>query len=243
MKHKWTVRHTSLCVKLTLSSSARLLWEWLVNYASENVYQEVEFDLVKFNQWIAKRRKTPYDPRTLKRAAQELVDKEVAIDLAPNRFKWNWRRWKFKDIFQFQPKKSPDKACPSRSPNADLGASKVQSVAGGDLTTTTIPTLKHQMIEQIKSIAQSDEALTALEENIDACHKAGIAFTPEGAIQVLSWYGIDEVKAAIAYTLERAQVNPAGYLRVVLENEYWRRPAHPASVGDVFRLISSFFTQ
>jgi hypothetical protein len=240
MKHKWTVRHGSLSVKLALSSSARFLWEWLVNYADENIYKEVEFDLIKFNQWIERRRKKPYDPRTLKRAAQELVDKEVAIDLAPNRFKWNWRRWKFKDIFDL--KKSPDKPCLSRSQNADLGASKPTSVAGGDLTTTTIPTIKHELAGQIKSLTQSDEALSALEENVDACRKAGISFTPESAIQVLSWHSVEEVKAALAYTLQRAEVNPAGYLRVVLENEYWKR-THPASIGDVFRFISSFFTQ
>ena len=234
MPHKWTFRHTSLCVKLAISSSGKLLWEWLVNSAQENIYKEIEFDLIKFNQWVAKRRKTPYDPRTLKRAANELVEKGIVIDLAPNRYKWNWRRWKFKDIFQ----KSADKPCLNRSHSADLTPSNPHSPKAGALTTTTNPTLKDEVVAHIKGLAQCQEAMSDLEESVEACQKAGITFTPEVAIQTLSWHTVEEVKSAIAYTLKRARENPAGYLRVVLENEYWKRPAR-TSLVDVFQLISS----
>jgi|GEM_PF-4707001 len=197
MSHTWTAKHTSICVERSLSTSARLLWEWLVNH-STNIYSEVEFDLTRFNQWVARRRgKGGYDPRTLKRAAEELTEKGIAVDLAETRFKWNWRRWKFEDIY---PKKQVDKPCPKRSLNADFGDSNAEAVS-----------------EDVIAAAALD---INQQEIINTCSEAGINYSKLGAI---TWAKLAEVKAAIALFFHRGGFslgadglpridNPQGYL-------------------------------
>jgi hypothetical protein len=190
MTHTWTAKHTSIAESLELSRSARLLWEWLVNH-STNIYKEVEFDLVRFNKWVARiRGKGAYDPRTLKRAAEELVEKGIAVDLAPDRFKWNWKRWKFEDIY---PKKSPDKSCPKRSHNADLDPSNADNT-------------------QDKVIAAA--ALTPnQQEVIKTCEEVGISYSNKSAI---TWATLAQVKAAIALFFHRGgfSVDADGLARV-----------------------------
>ncbi len=205
MTHTWTARHTSICVERSLSTSARLLWEWLVNH-STNIYSEVEFDLAKFNRWVARRRdKGGYDPRTLKRAATELTEKGIAIDLAENRFKWNWRRWKFEDIY---PKKQTSKPCPKGAVNADFEGLNDGAVSE-DVTAAAALDLNQQEI-------------------IDTCSEAGINYSKPEAI---TWAKLAEVKAAIALFFYRGGFslgsdglsrieNPQGYLIKAIKREW-----------------------
>ena len=202
----WTSKHTSIALKRSLSTSARYLWEWLLTQ-SKNVYTEVEFDLKRFNKWIASRREQgAYDPRTLKRAAEELVEKEIVQDLAEGRFKWNWKRWKLAQIFC--------KPRPVLARNAEKAGSNAISVDDEVNTTnsTSLLDLPEEVIERV-------------EANVELIQEAGIEdFSASIGAELLAKTDPIDMKAAIAYLKAYTSPirKPAAFLYDCIADQWWK---------------------
>jgi len=221
MTFRWTEKHLQYCIAQRLTPSARDLYEYLVLEDFEGKPQVL--DLREFNKYVEKRRGQPYDRRTIKAARIFLEEKGLLTNC--KKFTAFVYHVTLRAVsFFFKPKKHSDRGGRSRSLKATLQPSSGSNADERDITTTTIPNL-------------TEEELGQLEESIEACKEAGICYHPQTAIQVLAGYSIEEVKAAIAYTLPRATSNVEGYLRMCLENEWWKRASRPASLVDVFALI------
>jgi hypothetical protein len=230
-KAEWTEKHRDYAITHKLPASTWALWEWLVQEGFEG--KEETVDLREFNRHIAKKRGKPFDRRTVKDAARRLIDAGILKKCQKfTEFVWHWVVCSIATLLP--PKKKDNKNCKlrsaiksstTRSHNANLAPSNPSNADERDITTTTkIPNLTAAELGQ-------------LEESVEACKEAGICYHPKTAIQVLAGYSIEEVKAAIAYTLPRATSNVEGYLRMCLENAWWKRASRPASLVDVFALI------
>lgn len=98
---QWTDKHDAHCLENNVTSSAKLLWQWLV-YQGEN--KELEPDLKEeFNKWVGKKRGKPYDPKTLKTAIKQLDDCAVINILRT--FSWKVYRIFLRPVEWLTPKK------------------------------------------------------------------------------------------------------------------------------------------
>jgi hypothetical protein len=71
----WSLKHDECSLENHLTPSAKLLWHWLVDNSKKGVgFGELEPDLQKeFNNWVAKHRGKPFDPKTIKSAIKQLI--------------------------------------------------------------------------------------------------------------------------------------------------------------------------
>ena len=67
----WTKKHDEFCLKQKLRPSTKLLLCWILRRANQYQVTEIEIDLIVFNSWIAKKRGTPYDPKTIREAINQ----------------------------------------------------------------------------------------------------------------------------------------------------------------------------
>ena len=67
----WTKKHDEFCLKQKLRPSTKLLLCWILRRANQYQVTEIEVDLRIFNSWVAKKRGTPYDPKTIKEAMNQ----------------------------------------------------------------------------------------------------------------------------------------------------------------------------
>jgi hypothetical protein len=230
----WTEKHRDFAIGLNLPQSSIWLWEYLLD---EGLKGSEIVDLRDFNNWIAKRRGKAYDRRTVKSAADRLEEAGILVlEKKSHRFTEFVRKYLIKPLGAlFKPILKQDKACKSGTTNATLGPSNHTNVADQDITTTT--ELDLELRDVAKGLMQDEEALAELEESVAACKEAGINLTPEAAVKLLSWFSLEDVKAAIAYTLPRAKSNVEGYFRVVLENDYWQRRRTGAGIAEAMELV------
>ena len=68
----WTKKHDEFCLEQKLRPSSIFLLRWLLRRAKQNQVSEIEIDLRVFNNWVGKRRGTPYDRKTIREAIAEL---------------------------------------------------------------------------------------------------------------------------------------------------------------------------
>ncbi len=68
----WTKKHDEFAMSCKLRPSTRLMLRWILRRAKLNEICEIEIDLRKFNQWIAKQRDSEYDRKTIKEAIAQL---------------------------------------------------------------------------------------------------------------------------------------------------------------------------
>lgn len=68
----WTKKHDEFCLEQKLRPSSILLLRWLLRRAKQNQVSEIEIDLRVFNNWVGKRRGTPYDRKTIREAIAQL---------------------------------------------------------------------------------------------------------------------------------------------------------------------------
>ena len=68
----WTKKHDEFCLKQKLRPSTKLLLCWILRRANQYQVTEIEIDLRVFNSWIAKKRGTPYDPKTIREAINQI---------------------------------------------------------------------------------------------------------------------------------------------------------------------------
>ena len=68
----WTKKHDEFCLEQKLRPSTILMLRWILRRANNHNVCEIEVDLRLFNTWIAKKRGTPYDRKTIKEAIAQL---------------------------------------------------------------------------------------------------------------------------------------------------------------------------
>jgi hypothetical protein len=74
-KNTWTRKHSKFSVQNRLTPTARELWQWLLDEMYEGGFEII--DLRDFNKWVERTRGVPHDPKTVKSAAQKLLDTGV----------------------------------------------------------------------------------------------------------------------------------------------------------------------
>ena len=82
----WTKKHDEFCLEQKLRPSTRLLLRWLLRRAKLNQVAEIEIDLRLFNNWVAKRRGTPYDRKTIREAIAQLDEETRGLVLITKRY-------------------------------------------------------------------------------------------------------------------------------------------------------------
>ena len=82
----WTKKHDEFCLEQKLRPSTRLLLRWLLRRAKLNQVAEIEIDLRVFNNWVAKRRGTPYDRKTIREAIAQLDEETRGLVLITKRY-------------------------------------------------------------------------------------------------------------------------------------------------------------
>ncbi len=135
----WTKSHDEACLSFELTKSAELLYRWINRRTKGNEPEEVEIDLKKFNNWVAKKRGRPYDPKTLKLAIAQLLEKTQGLIVSLRQVSWYYYRLVVKPVtFLAQEKskksesslkdtdgnpawdgKSPDEKCQQQQQNID----------------------------------------------------------------------------------------------------------------------------
>jgi hypothetical protein len=99
----WTKKHDEFCLEHSITNSSKLLWQWLV-YNGENKELEPDFQS-EFNEWVAKKRGKPYDPKTIKTAIKQL-DACGLINIA-RKFSWKVYRLYLRPLEWLTPRKKP----------------------------------------------------------------------------------------------------------------------------------------
>ncbi len=205
----WTDKHNEFCVKHRLPASARELWQWILE-TQAGTSAEVEFNLKSFNAWVEKQRGKPHDVKTVKSAAQRLVDCGAFKDLKCDGFKWNWKRWIIMPIEEIvkRIKRRKNSVDTGENPNSD--APNPQSADEEVITTTTF--------------SQGGRDDEDLKQKLDLCHEAGIEYQSKEA-GFLRTFSLEQIKKAIAYFLfKRNDIDyPEGWFRKCLEDNYAER--------------------
>lgn len=198
-------RYIKIALSKNLTPTARELWQWLLSDMKPD-QSEIEFDLKKFNTWVAKQRGKPHDPKTIKRAAQQLMDSGIVSYF--KRFTWSVWRWVIKPIDflveacvpQKRKKSLPEGQIPETQPSNPC------TVENEYPTTATV------------SLSSGDPQFG---EKLEACQKAGIYYEPKDA-KFLAGFPLEKVLASIVYFLQHREnvYKPEGWFRVCLEEDW-----------------------
>lgn len=197
----WTDQHNEFCLKHQLPASVRALWQWLLE-AKEETGCEIEFNLKQFNAWVERWRGKAYDPKTLKSAAERLLEIGAFIDEKCTGFTWFWKRWIVRPINLLVSPLKPRKKVQQSGKIPDPCHSNPQSVVGEDIAAAAIPN----------------------SEILDACEQAGIPFRKSEAGNLLK-NSMSDVLLAIAHFWCRGGhekiENPQGWLIECLRRRWW----------------------
>lgn len=82
----WTKKHDEFCLEQKLRPSTRLLLRWVLRRAKVNQVAEIEIDLRVFNNWVAKRRGSPYDRKTIREAITQLDESSRGLILVTKKY-------------------------------------------------------------------------------------------------------------------------------------------------------------
>ena len=78
----WTKKHDEFCLRQKLRPSARVLLFWILRRTKQyHQISEIEIDLIVFNSWVAKKRGTPYDPKTIREAINQRYERTNGLVL------------------------------------------------------------------------------------------------------------------------------------------------------------------
>ena len=77
----WTKKHDEFCLEQKLRPSTILMLRWILRRANNQNVCEIEVDLRLFNTWIAKKRGTPYDRKTIREAIAQLDESTQGLVL------------------------------------------------------------------------------------------------------------------------------------------------------------------
>jgi hypothetical protein len=202
--NNWTRKHNKFSVQNRLTPTARELWQWLLDEMSEGSSEII--DLRDFNKWVKRTRGFPHDRKTVKSAAQQLIEKGVLTNAKSyTAYVWKWRLEPIR-VLMPPPFRPPQKKLTSQLEIPNLDASNPQSVKNEDITTTTV-------LEK----SQDQE----LEQKLEACRIAGIYYHPKDA-KFMRNFSLQQVLKAIFYFLfNREGVHkPEGWFRLCLEDNW-----------------------
>ncbi len=200
----WTRKHNKFSVQNRLTPTARELWQWLLDEMPEGSNEII--DLKDFNKWVKRTRGFPHDPKTVKSAAQQLLEKGVLTNAKSyTAYVWKWRLEPIR-VLMPPPFRPPQKKSTSQLEIPNLDPSNAESVENPDITTTTV-------LEK----SQDQE----LEQKLEACRTAGIYYLPKDA-KFLRNFSLHEVLKAITYFLfnRESVYKPEGWFRVCLEDNW-----------------------
>ena len=201
-KNTWTRKHSKFSVQNRLTPTARELWQWLLDEMYEGGYEII--DLRDFNKWVERTRGVPHDPKTVKSAAQKLLDTGVLTHAKSfTAYVWKWRL-ELIDVLippRFRkPKKKSDSApqIPDLDPsNAETSETGVNS-SSSSINNAQSPT---SQVTNGETNAQGATSKVA-DEILAECEAAGIPFVKSERPKVLE-FPLHQVKLAIAYFLFR----------------------------------------
>ena len=202
--NNWTRKHNKFSVQNRLTPTARELWQWLLDEMSEGSSEII--DLRDFNKWVKRTRGFPHDPKTVKSATQQLIEKGVLTNAQRyTNYLWKWRLEPIR-VLMPPPFRRPQQKSTPQLEIPKLDSSNVESVENEDITTTTV-------LEK----SQDQE----LEQKLEACRTAGIYYHPKDA-KFLRNFSLHEVLKAIFYFLFNREgvYKPEGWFRVCLEDNW-----------------------
>jgi hypothetical protein len=200
----WTRKHIKYSVQNRLTPTARELWQWLLDEMPEGSNEII--DLRDFNKWVKRTRGFPHDSKTVKSAAQQLLEKGVLTNAKSyTAYVWKWRLEPIR-VLMPPPFRPPQKKSTSQLEIPNLDPSNAESVENPDITTTTV-------LEK----SQDQE----LEQKLEVCRTAGIYYLPKDA-KFLRNFSLHEVLKAINYFLfnRESVYKPEGWFRVCLEDNW-----------------------
>ncbi|MEW5860670.1 MAG: hypothetical protein AB1861_25395 [Cyanobacteriota bacterium] len=208
----WTRKHIKFSVQNRLTPTARELWQWLLDEIPSGSNEII--DLRDFNKWVKRTRGFPHDRKTVKSAAQQLIDKGVLTDAKRyTPYVWKWTLQPIRVLVP-PPFRHPQKRTMFQPQIPNLDPSNALSVKDEAITTTTFLDLD---LEDVQEDAQEKE----FEQKLEACQKAGIYYLPKDA-NFLRNFSLSEVLKAINYFLfNRDGVRkPEGWFRICLEDNW-----------------------
>ena len=208
----WTRKHIKFSVQNRLTPTARELWQWLLDEIPEGSSEII--DLRDFNKWVKRTRGFPHDPKTVKNAAQQLIEKGVLTNAKSyTAYVWKWRLQPIRVLVP-PPFRRPQKRTISQLEIPDLDPSNAVAVENQAITTTTFLDLD---LQDAQENAQEQE----FEQKLEACQKAGIYYLPKDA-KFLRNFSLQEVLSSINYFLfNRDGVRkPEGWFRACLEDNW-----------------------
>ena len=202
--NNWTRKHNKFSVQNRLTPTARELWQWLLDEMSEGSSEII--DLRDFNKWVKRTRGFPHDRKTVKSAAQQLIEKGVLTNAKSyTTYVWKWRLEPIR-VLMPPPFRPPQQKSTSQLEIPNLDPSNPQSVKNEDITTTTV-------------LEKSQDQ--ALEQKLEACRMAGIYYHPKDAKFMCDFSFLKVLKAITYFLLNRETVRtPEGWFRRCLENEW-----------------------
>jgi hypothetical protein len=202
--NNWTRKHNKFSVQNRLTPTARELWQWLLDEIPESSNEIIDFR--DFNKWVKRTRGFPHDPKTVKSAIQQLIDKGVLTKAKSyTAYVWKCTLQPIR-VLMPPPFRQPQKKSTSQLEIPNLDPSNPLSVQDQFITTTTV-------LED----SESEE----LQQKLEACQKAGIYYHPKDA-NFLRNFSLQEVLKAILYFLfNRDGVRkPEGWFRICLEDNW-----------------------
>jgi hypothetical protein len=146
----WTNKHDEFCLEHAITPSAKLLWQWLV-YGGEN--KELEPDLQdEFNEWVAKKRGKPFDPKTIKTAIKQLDD--CGLINIVRKFSWKVYRLFLRPLDWLTPRKKPRYSERFSNLDASNGTSAEDEVNNNNIILSSISEEDKKRLEIIKLCEQ-----------------------------------------------------------------------------------------
>ena len=82
----WNKRHDEFTYQQKLMPSSCYMLRWILRKAKSNEIVEIEIDLKKFNNWVAKKRGKPYDRATLALAISQLDNQTEGMIIVLKRY-------------------------------------------------------------------------------------------------------------------------------------------------------------
>ena len=202
--NNWTRKHNKFSVQNRLTPTARELWQWLLDEMSEGSNEII--DLRDFNKWVKRTRGFPHDRKTVKSAAQQLIEKGVLTNAKSyTPYVWKWRLEPIRVLIP-PPFRAPQKKSTIELEIPNLDPSNPLSEKDKLITTTTV-------LEE----SQDPE----LEQKLEVCRTAGIYYLPKDA-KFLRNFSLHEVLKAINYFLfnRESVYKPEGWFRNCLEDNW-----------------------
>ena len=201
-KNTWTRKHSKFSVQNRLTPTARELWQWLLDEMSEGGFEII--DLRDFNKWVERTRGVPHDPKTVKSAAQKLLDTGVLTHAKSfTAYVWKWRLQPI-DVLIPPKFRKPKKKSDTDPQIPDSDPSNAETSETGLNSSSSISSNAQSPTSQVANGETNAHGATfkVANEILAECEAAGIPFVKSERPKVLE-FPLHQVKLAIAYFLFR----------------------------------------